>query len=236
MEISAGNKKAVIVGATGLVGSHCLDYLLAHKAYGEVLSLGRKKLDIKNEKLRQEVIDFDKIEKYASLIKGNDLYICLGTTMGKAGSKEAFRKVDYDYIVNVAKAGSENKMNQLLLVSSVGAEKESLFFYNQVKGETEEAIRKLDFWSIHIFQPSILLGERPESRAGESIAKIIGKGLDKVLGGLLSKYRPVEAETVAKAMVAVAQNLKEGIHVYPSNYLNKLADKEDELRKKLAKN
>jgi uncharacterized protein YbjT (DUF2867 family) len=233
MEITAGNKRAVIVGASGLVGGHCLDYLLAHKAYNVVVSLGRKKLDITSNKLVQEIVDFDKYDTYANLIKGNDLYICLGTTMSKAGSKEAFRLVDYNYIVNVAKAGSANNMNQLMLVSSVGAEKSSFFFYNQVKGDTEEAIKKLSFWATHIFQPSILLGHRPESRVGESLAKVIGKGLDKVLGGLLSKYRPVEGETVAKAMVAVAQNLEAGIHIYPSNYLNKLADKEDELRKKL---
>jgi uncharacterized protein YbjT (DUF2867 family) len=233
MEIKEGNKRAVIVGASGLVGGYCLDYLLAHKAYQHIVSLGRRKLDVDHPKLSQEMVSFDDAKALNSLVKGNDLFICLGTTMSKAGNKEAFRKVDFDYILQIAHSGMQNKMDQLLLVSSVGADKNSLIFYNQVKGETEDAIKKLNFWSIHIFQPSILLGERPESRTGESIAKVLGKGLDFVLGGLLSKYRPVEAETVAKAMVAVAQNLNEGVHIYPSHYLNKLAEKEDELRRRL---
>lgn len=231
MEISAGNKTAIIVGASGLVGGHCLNFLLSNPVYTKIVSLGRKKLAVESEKLEQYQVDFDKYRSFAPYIQGEDLFITLGTTMAKAGSKEAFRKVDYDYVLNIARAAHDNGVNQLFLVSSVGADKNSLFFYSRVKGELEEAIKKMDFWSIHIFRPSILLGERPESRFGESAAKVIGKGLDFVLGGLLTKYKPVEADVVAKAMVNAAQNLKQGFHLYPSHWLQDMAEKEDELRK-----
>jgi uncharacterized protein YbjT (DUF2867 family) len=231
VQISVGNKTAVIVGASGVVGGHLINYLLASQNYSKVVSLARRKLDIESDKLVQHVINFDKYGTYAPLVKGDDLYLTIGTTMAKAKSKEAFKKVDYTYALNIAKAASDNGMNQLMLVSSVGADSDSVIFYSRVKGELEDAIKELVFWSIHIFRPSILLGERPESRAGESIAKVIGKGLDFVLGGLLSKYKPVEAETVAKAMVAKAQELDAGIHIYPSHWIQKLSEKEDALRK-----
>ena len=187
VEISVGNKVAVVIGASGLVGGHLLNYLLASPSYGRVVCLGRKKIDVSSPKLKQHKINFDKYGSYAPLLKGDDLFIAIGTTIAKAGSKEAFRKVDYSYAINIAKAAADNGMNQLLLVSSVGADTDSLFFYSRVKGELEEAVMKLKFWSIHIFRPSILLGERPESRVGESVAKVIGKGLDFVLRGLLTK-------------------------------------------------
>ena len=231
MEISAGNKTAILIGASGLVGGYCLHYLLANPAYNKVICLGRKKIMVESEKLEQHKINFDKYGSYAPYVKGNDLFITLGTTMAKAGSKTEFRKVDHDYVLNVAKAGYDNGVDQIILVSSVGANATSLFFYNRVKGELEEAIKALGYWAVHIFQPSLLLGERPESRIGESAAKILGKGLDFVLRGLLTKYKPVEAETVAKAMVNAAQKLTSGNHIYASHWLQEMAEKEDELRR-----
>ena len=231
MEISVGNKVAVIVGATGMVGSHLVNYLLASPSYQKVVSLGRRKLSVSSQKFEQHIVDFSKYGSYAPLLQGDDLFIALGTTIAKAGSKEAFKNVDYAYVLNIAKAASDNGMNQLLLVSSVGADSDSYFFYLRIKGQVEEAVQKLKFWSIHIFRPSILLGERPESRTGESVAKVIGKGLDFVLRGLLTKYKPVEAETVAKAMTAKAQELQEGIHIYPSHWIQELSEKEEALRK-----
>lgn len=231
MEISVSHKTAVIIGASGLVGSHLLNYLLASPIYTKVVSLGRKKLEVKSEKLEQYIVDFNKYGSYAPLLQGDDLYISFGTTIAKAGSREEFKKIDFQYVYQVAKTASENRMNQLLLVSSVGADPNSFIFYLRVKGELEEAVKQLKFWSVHIFRPSILLGDRPESRFGESAAKVLGKGLDFILRGLLTKYKPVEAETVAKAMVTKAQELKSGIHIYPSHWIQRLSEKEDALRK-----
>lgn len=144
--------------------------------------------------------------------------------MAKAGNKSLFRRVDFDYNLNAANAAIEHGADQLLLVSSVGADANSNFFYSKVKGELEDAVLKLGFWSIHIFRPSVLLGERNENRFGEKIAGKIGKVIDRFTGGFLSKYRPIEAEVVAKAMISAAQGLKEGHHIYPSHWLQDLSE------------
>ena len=234
VQITKGEKTALLFGASGLVGGHCLDFLLSSAAYHKVVTYVRKPLQIQNAKLVQHKIDFDNLPDYQHLIKGDDLFCCLGTTLAKAGSREAFQKVDYTYIYEIAKLGAANKVNQFLLISSVGADPDSLFFYNQVKGKTELAVKKQKYWSIHIFQPSVLLGERNENRWGEAIAGRIGKVLDNISGGLLSKYRPVEADVVAKAMVNAAQGLQGGLHIYPSHHLQKMAEEEDKKRKRLS--
>jgi uncharacterized protein YbjT (DUF2867 family) len=223
IQITKNNKTAILFGASGLVGLHCLDFLLASSAYDKVLVFGRKKLEIEHDKLIQHIIDFDKLESYERLIVGDDLFCCIGTTMKKAGSKDAFRRVDYTYAHQIAEIGVKNKVNQFLLVSAVGADKDSIFFYNQVKGELEDEIKLMPYWAVYIFQPSLLLGERNENRWGESIAQRIGGFIDKVSGGLLQKYQPVEADVVAKAMVNAAQALKKGVHIYPSHLLQKLS-------------
>ena len=130
MTIVKDKKIAVIFGASGLVGSHCLRTLLVGDTYAKVLSFGRKKLAIKHEKLKQYVIDFEEIADYADKIIGDDIFICLGTTRAKAG-RDGFIKVDFDYSFNAAKYAAINGSNQLILVSSVGADKDSLFLYTK---------------------------------------------------------------------------------------------------------
>jgi uncharacterized protein YbjT (DUF2867 family) len=227
MQISKDKKTALLFGATGLVGGHALEFLLLHPAYDKVIAFVRKPLQQSHEKLVQQVIDFDKPDTWGHLVKGDDLFCCLGTTMAKAGSKAAFFKVDFTYPMQAAHFALQNKVHQYLLVSSVGADTESLFFYSKVKGQLEEALQKLDFWSIHIFRPSLLLGERNENRFGEEVAGKIGKLIDRFTGGLLTKYKPIEADVVAKAMVAAAQGLEPGTHVYPSHWLQQEAEKVD---------
>lgn len=225
LTISRHDKVAVLLGASGLVGGYCLDFLLADANYHSVISVGRKKIGKQHPKLRQHIIDFENPETFNQLLKGDDMFICLGTTRARAGSKEAFYRVDYEYVFNCAKVASLNGINQLLLVSSVGANPDSMFFYLKVKGSIEEAVSKLPFWSVHIFRPSVLLGERNENRFGEDIAKRLGKGFDWLLGGALTKFKPVEAEVVARAMVSAAQGLTEGRFNYPSSYLQEVADR-----------
>jgi uncharacterized protein YbjT (DUF2867 family) len=224
IEISKHQKTAVILGASGLVGSYCLKFLLEHEAYKTVLSIGRREIDIKHPKLRQRIVDFEKLENSRSLFNADDLFLCLGTTMAKAGSKDAFKSVDYGYNFKAAKIAALNGVNQCMLVSSVGAGSDSMFYYLRIKGKLEEDIKRLPFWSIHIFRPSLLLGERNENRFGEAMANKIGKGLDFVLRGMLMKYKPIEAEVVGKAMVSAAQGLNSGRFEYPSNRLQALAD------------
>ncbi len=229
MEITKDNKTALVFGATGLIGNHLVNFLLFHPAYEKVVVFLRKKMDLEHPKLSQQVIDFDKPESFSDLVKGDDLFCCLGTTMAKAGSKEAFYKVDFTYAFRAANMAAKNGVNQFLLVSSVGADTDSLFFYSKVKGELEEEVQKLNFWSTHIFRPSVLLGSRNENRWGEEIAGKLGKVIDRFTGGLLTKYRPIEADVVAKAMVSAAQGLKPGVHFYPSHWLQGLAAEIDKV-------
>ncbi len=223
VQLLKDDKTALLFGASGLVGGHCLSELLASPVYKKVKIFVRKKLDVTHEKLEQHVIDFEQPEKYRNLLKGDDIYCCIGTTIKKAGSKAQFKKVDYTYNLQIAAMAAEQGVNQYLLVSSVGADPDSVFFYTRIKGELEEKVKQMDFWAIHIFQPSVLLGERNENRWGEHLAGKIAKGFDTLTGGLLAKYSPVEAEVVAKAMVAAAQGFKSGVHIYPSHVLLKMS-------------
>jgi uncharacterized protein YbjT (DUF2867 family) len=225
IEISKHHKHALLFGATGLIGGFLLKHLLENDAYAKVTIFVRKKPAIDHEKLNIVPLDFTQLENEKFKIqKSDDVFICLGTTIKKAGSKQAFRTVDYTYITEVAAHCYDKGANQLLVVSSVGADKNSYFFYSKVKGETEEQIQHLKFWSTHIFRPSLLLGERNENRWGEQIAGVVGKGLNKLMGGTLKKYKPIEAEAVARAMVAAAQRFVPGVHVYESDQLQDLAE------------
>jgi uncharacterized protein YbjT (DUF2867 family) len=223
MQILKGNKTALLFGATGLIGSRCLKSLIQHTSYSKIMVFSRKKIDISSPKLVQHIVNFEDIPNWSHLIKGDDLFYCMGTTMLKAGNKTEFHKIDYHYAIDIAKAAVQNNVNQYLLVSSVGANAKSAFFYSQVKGELEDAVRELTFWAVHIFQPSVLLGERNENRFGEQVAGMIGKGLDAILGGVLTKYKPIEAVFVAQAMVNVAQGFQAGAFTYSSGQLQKLA-------------
>ena len=236
MQITKGKKTALIFGATGLVGKQCLRQLLASELYKKVVVFGRSSVGLNHENLVEHLIDFDELNKHAHLIKGDDIFCCLGTTMKKAGSKKAFKKVDHDYVVKIAEIASTNKVNQFLLISSVGADEDSIFYYSEIKGLTEKAIKKIDFWGIHIFQPSLLLGDREEFRLAESIAMTISKGVDNLIGNWLGQYKPVEDKEVAKAMIRAAQKLDGGIYIYPSDHIQNMAERFDLIVNKNASN
>jgi uncharacterized protein YbjT (DUF2867 family) len=224
MEISKDRKTALLTGATGLVGQELLLQLLEHPAYEKVRVFSRRPPDLQHERLEVQLIDFDELERYADLFRGDDLYSALGTTIKQAGSQEAFYKVDFTYNFEIARLARANGVKQYLLVSSVGADAGSRFFYPRVKGELEEAVQDLNFWALHIFQPSMLLGERSEMRVAEAIAQRLSLGLDRLTQGkLLKQYRPVEAAAVARAMIRTAQQLQPGIHNYPSHIIHQLA-------------
>ncbi len=229
IKIKEGKKTAILFGGSGLVGGFCLDLLLESPIYTKVISFGRKRLNKEHEKLEQLVIDFDELSKKENLIKGNDLFCALGTTIKKAGSQDAFRKVDYEYPAKIAKIAAKNGVSQFILVSSAGADSKSNVFYSKVKGELEDAIRALPFWGIHILRPSLLLGDRKESRPLERIGIIFSKGIGFLMGDLLGKYQPVKAEDVAKAMVIEAQSLEGGVKRLTSDAMVKIGKTERDL-------
>ncbi|MFK7945947.1 MAG: oxidoreductase [Saprospiraceae bacterium] len=217
MKIQKAQKTAILFGATGLVGGYCLEFLLESPLYSKVKAFNRRKLNIKHPKYEEYIIDFDKLDDYADWIVGDDVFCCLGTTRKKAGSKAAFSKVDYTYVFDTAKIAAKNSANQFLLVSTVGADKDSMFFYNQIKGEIESAVQNLNYWSIHIFRPSLLLGSRNELRIGEKLATYASGILNLVTNRLAPKYSAVHGEQVAKAMVLVAQRIDGGTFIYESD-------------------
>jgi uncharacterized protein YbjT (DUF2867 family) len=229
MKISRNNKTALVFGASGLVGGHLLKALAQNENYQKVYSFGRRKLGINDGKTEEVIIDFNQMSEFGHLIKGDDIFICLGTTIKTAGSQEAFRKVDFDYVYQAAQIAVQNGTNQLLLVSSVGADANSSVFYSKVKGEIEDAVKEMPFWSVKIFQPSLLLGNRNETRLAEGIGQSIGRFLNRFTTDLFDLYQPVEGENVAKAMVIAAQELEGGEKTYQSHVIKKMGEEQENL-------
>lgn len=212
---------ALLAGATGLIGRHVLAGLLDSPRWTTVRVLTRRAVAHENAKLDVHRLDFDELGGIASndpaLFDVDAVFCCLGTTIKAAGSRDAFRRVDHDYIVALAKAGQAGGASRFLLVSAIGADANSLFFYNRVKGQTEDAIRSLDFDALHIFQPSLLLGDRDENRPGEAAAQKLMPAFSPLLGGGLARYRPVHAKTVAAAMIRAAESSASGQFVHRFN-------------------
>ena len=217
----------MLIGVTGLVGRNCLPLLVTHKAYHKIVLLTDRLLNLDHPKIEECVVDFDRLDDSAHLFQGHDFYCCLGSPPTKATDREAFYRIDYQQAYAAAQIAAANEVNQLMLLSAVGASPDATLYFSRVKGELEEAVKALPFWSAHIFQPSLLLKERNENRWGEKWADKLGKVIDSATGGLLTKYKPVEAEVVAQAMINAAQQLRAGIHVYPSHFLQELAADED---------
>ncbi len=213
-------RKAVIVGATGLVGGYCLQFLLDDPNYSEVIALVRKPLLKTHRNLREIVTKFDNLEHELSSIQAHDVFCCLGTTIKKAGSQDAFRKTDLTLVATVAELMRKQGAEQFLVISALGASKDSKVFYNRVKGEMESALKQLGYPCLRIIRPSLLLGPREEFRLGEKIAVILTPLMKPFLLGSLKKYRPLEAESVARFMVKIGgQDLTPGVHIYESNMI-----------------
>ena len=217
------NYKAVIAGASGLVGNLLLEHLLVHPAYAKVSVLVRKKLKVQHPKLKQILVDFDRLNDYQHEINGQALFCCLGTTRSKTPDLKTYRKIDHDYPVQLGKIGAKNSMSQLHLISSLGADINSAFFYTKLKGETEADIKQIEINRICIYQPSLLTGNRQEKRTAEPFVTSLFKLIDPLLIGPLNKYKSIPAETVAKVMLNQSLKNSSGIFTYPSDQIKKLA-------------
>lgn len=192
--------KAVVAGATGLVGSFLVEELANDSAFTEVVALTRKDKE-STGKIKWQKIDFKSHTELQKVTSSADVvFCCLGTTMKKAGTKNAFLEVDYAYVTDLAEAAAANKVRQFSVISAMGANLESKIFYNHVKGRMEIALRQLKLDELIIFHPSILLGTRDENRTGEKIGIVLGKLIAPLLFGSFKKYHPIEATDLAKAM------------------------------------
>ena len=215
-------RTALVAGATGLVGGHLLRLLLEDGAYERVTALVRRGVPLSHKKLVQREINFDLLRDLAGSTRVHDVFCALGTTMRQAGSRDAFRKVDFTYVTELARLASDQRSSQFLLVTALGANPRSSVFYNRVKGEAEEAVKRLRFDAVHVFRPSLLVGDRKESRPAERIGTVLARLVTPVLVGPLRPYRPIAAETVARAMVRAAGEGRRGTHLYRSDQIQAL--------------
>ena len=194
-----GKLNALVIGATGATGKEIVSQLLEDDDFDSVSIFVRKDPDITHSKLKTYVIDFSKVEDYRELIKGDVLFSCLGTTLRTAGSKEKQYMVDYTYQYEFAKIASDNGVPIYSLVSSTGANQNSTIFYPKIKGKLEEAVKKLPFKTIQIFQPQTLIRQKNLIRLGEKIGIKIFSFLNYF--GILKSQKPLTVSNLAKVMI-----------------------------------
>jgi uncharacterized protein YbjT (DUF2867 family) len=205
-------KKAILIGATGLIGKALIRQLTVDTDYSEVLLIARKNIENLPAKFKLIQANFDEIEKYKSEITGDVLFSTLGTTLKTAGSKEAQYKIDFDYQFNVAKIDSENGVKNLVLLSSAGANSKSSIFYSRMKGELDEAVQKLKFDHVSIIRPSMLVGKREEFRLSEKIFTPLAYIVNII--PFARKYRPIKDSIVARAMINAVKANESSYKIY----------------------
>jgi len=214
---SMESKSALLLGASGLVGEKLLDFLLDAPEYTKIVILVRKSPKIKHPKLEEYVINFDQVSDYKEYFRVQDVFCCLGTTIKKAGNQEEFKKVDLDYCLEAGRLSKEMQVQKFLIISSMGANPRSSVFYSRIKGILERELSDVGIPALHIFRPSLLLGERKEHRLGEAVSAFLARGLLFFFVGPLEKYKPIKAEKVALGMYKAARRDDSGVFTYLSN-------------------
>ena len=215
--------RVLLVGSSGLIGGHLQDFLLKRPEISWVDTIRRKPGATASSKLTELIAPLDDPEVYNSFQSPDAVFCCLGTTIKKAGSQEAFRKVDYTYPVQLALWASKAGVPAFHLVTAMGADAESRIFYNRIKGEVERDIAALNFASTCFYRPSLLLGDRSESRPMEKLAQQMMPMLNPLMVGPLKAIRPIAAKDVAIAMVKVALNPRPGQTIYSNDQLISIA-------------
>lgn len=216
------SRSALVAGATGLVGGHVVERLAESADVGRVIVLVRKITGRwPSSKVEEKVVDYDALDR-AAFENVDEVYACLGTTIKKAGSQDAFRKVDHDYTLAVANMAKAAGVTRFAVVSSVGASARSSNFYLRVKGETDDALERIGFAGLVIARPSVLVGNREEHRPGEKVGIAVSRAFSFALVGGLKKFRPIEARRVAHAMIESTKSA-EGTRILEHEDLVKLS-------------
>lgn len=205
---------AVVAGGTGLVGRHLLTQLLDDSRYERVIAVGRRSPALTHARLETVKSDLTDLGKIGSKLAADDAYCCLGTTLRAAGSKAAFEAVDYHMVVNFARAAQVSGARRMFMVSALSANPKSPIYYSRVKGRAEQALRETGFDTLHIVQPSLLMGERSEKRLGEGLAQKLAPVFNPLLMGRLAKYRAIRADAVAAALLELSRRKDRGIFVH----------------------
>ena len=224
MHFNTDKRIAVVFGATGLVGNYLVQELINDESYSFIDVFVRKSTGNNHVKVREYIIDFSRLEERANLINGNDLFICLGTTIRKAGSVKRVEEIDRDLPVRLAQIAFSNGVKKVAVVSSMGANPYSRHYYMRIKGEMESGILKIPFDQTVIARPSMLFGRRNEFRFGENVGKMVMKTIGFLLIGSIRKYRGIHDQTVAAAMIELLRSPQSKI-VYLSDELQKFGKK-----------
>ena len=203
-------KNVLIIGASGLIGSELLQLLLRDDKIKTVKAFVRKPLDIKDQKLREILVNFEHLEDFKDEFQGDSLFCCIGTTRKQTPDLAAYQAIDYGIVLSAANLAKSNQVPQLHLVSAIGADTSSKIFYNRLKGEIEKDLLELDFPNTVIYQPSMLIGKRSESRPAEFIAQKLMPFFDVFLLGKAQKYHSIEAKKVAESMLDNLHKPKDG--------------------------
>lgn len=199
-------KTAIILGATGLTGSTLLHKLLDDDRYSKIKLFSRAPIGIKNDKIEEHIIDLLELEHYRTEFTAEEVHCCIGTTQAKTPREETYHKIDYGIPVSAAKLARKNRIPAFLVISALGADPDSRFFYNRTKGEMERDVLEQKIPETYIFQPSLIAGKRDEKRPFEAAWKAVMKVGDHFLVGPLKKYRSIHPNTIADAMIYVANN------------------------------
>lgn len=216
------NKTAIILGASGLTGSILLELLLQDDRYSLVKVFSRKSIENKHVKIKEFIGDLLQLESFANDFTGDDCFCCIGTTAKKTPGKDLYRKIDFGIPVAAAKLCAQNKIPTFAVISALGADAKSSIFYTRTKGEMEEAVLQEKIQDTYLFEPSLIFGDRKESRIGEKIAIVLTKIFGFLLVGKLEKYKGIEAENIAKAMLYVANNKTDATRI-PSDKIQRIA-------------
>jgi uncharacterized protein YbjT (DUF2867 family) len=212
--VSTTPRIALVAGATGLVGGFLLKTLLDAPDFTRVYALTRRPYGKEHPKLANRVVVFDRMAEQLKGLVAQDAFCCIGTTIGEAGSQEAFREADVDAVLLFARAARAAQATRFVVVSSVGASSSSKKFYLRTKGEMEEAVTDLGFTSVDILQPSLLLGPRKALRPLEITGRIFAPLINPLLTGAREPFRAIPAETVARAMLGASRRGARGTYRY----------------------
>ncbi len=221
----ADPKLALLAGASGFVGGYVLEALLGAPDLGRIFAVTRRPLGRESSRLANRIVQFDKLEAQLKGLTCQVALCCLGTTLAQAGSREAFRQVDFDYVLAFAAAAKAAQAQRFVVISSAGADPQSRNFYLRTKGEMEKALTSVGFPALDILQPGLLMGWRREMRPLELAARLAMPLVNPLLFGTREAYRGISARTVAAAMVAAARSSRKGLQRYTYSGIRALASR-----------
>jgi len=222
MKISKGNKIAVVWGAETELGQKLIEQLLLHSAYAEIKIFVEKKLNIESKKLNQYIYASEDFKMQQEQWTGSDLFLCKLMEYNESKSKKELYNKNFLLPAQIAKICEKGKVNQVFCISTLGANENAPFFNHRLLGALEKHISKMDFWSVHFFQPTFLIKKETLNPARKQLVKLLSGFFNNLSGGKLDEIKPVQVEVVAKAMVLAAQELKKGIHFYKNSDFQKI--------------